>query len=149
MKNKEKSFSIEHVAGDGTTYRGSFTCKRLSIREKAQQGVRKAQLNGGMYLGENGHGIDDTTNFFNEMISLLEIAVVQAPVWWNLDELDDIDLIQKVFTEVFEHDNYFRLAGRSLRSFAEKGGAAASQESDSAGELREMVGAEIQSALEP
>jgi hypothetical protein len=117
MNNKGKlhTFSIDHESEDsGQSYNGTFTSKKLSILDQTKISRRKSELCGGMYCvrdddgNPTGRGIDEGTEFLNQMIGILEVAVVSHPVWWDLSELADEELLSKVFGEVMQFENSFR-----------------------------------------
>lgn len=150
-----KTVNIDFVSSvDDVRYQGNFTIKKLNIRDLAAVGVRKAQLNGGMYYdSENpGRGVDEQTDSFNNMVAHLELAVKQAPAWWDLDKLSDMQLVGRVFKEVIEFENSF--LRRSLaRESADGSGSGGSSENISSTNTdsgpRAVVGSEVQAALEP
>lgn len=150
-----KTVNIDFVSSvDDVRYQGNFTIKKLNIRDLAAVGVRKAQLNGGMYYdSENpGRGVDEQTDSFNNMVAHLELAVKQAPTWWDLDKLSDMQLVGRVFKEVIEFENSF--LRRSLeRETADGSGSGGSSENISSTNTdsgpRAVVGSEVQAALEP
>ncbi len=153
--NLTKTFAIDYVSEiDSTRYQGSFTIKKLSIRDLAALGVRKAQLSGGMYYDASnpGRGVDEQTDDFNNMIAHLELSVRQNPTWWDMDKINDVNLLGKVFKEVLEFENSFlrRAVERETanRDSAIRGSSDISNANSSAG-AREMVGQEVSAALEP
>lgn len=139
---------------DGRTYEGQFTSKKLSIMEISRLGVRKVQLNGGYYYDESrpGCGIEAHIDNMNSMLAHLELAVIQAPVWFNPEVLFDPSLIRAVYREVVKFENSFF---RSQRSEPESGRggpddrSGESQESGSAGRVEEVGGGEVQPSLDP
>ena len=153
------TFSIDHLSdADDRRYIGSFTSKKLTIRDLATIGVRKTQLNGGFHHDVNnpGRGVDESTDEFNSMLAHLEISIVKKPEWWNLDEVTDMELIGKVYKEVLTFENSF--LGRGGVESADGDGLGGSGEGDStpetpqselAGSPREVVDSEVQAALEP
>lgn len=150
-----KTFALDFTSiVEDRRYQGTFTIKKLGIREMGALGVRKAQLNGGMYFdAENpGRGVDEQTDSFNNMIAHLEIAIKQAPDWWNLDKLSDPQLIGKVFQEVLEFENSFlrRASDRDTNNGSSAGSSeeTVSQTNANRGTVT-MVGKEVQSSLEP
>jgi hypothetical protein len=136
-------------------YAGSFTTKKLSIRDMTIVGVRKVQLCGGMSYNpaKPGQGIDFATFQINGMIAHLEIALVESPKWFNMDELTDIEIMSKVFEEVISFENNFPGRGSDSAGGHKRGGAAESETpeggSDSAGSSAQVVGGEVQASLEP
>lgn len=149
------TFSIDiYSEVDEKRYTGSFTIKKMGIRDLAAMGVRKAQLNGGMhYDAENpGRGVDESTDNMNNMIATLEVTVKKAPEWWDLDNITDWDVVGKVFQEVVSFENSFlsRKADRALDGRDGEGsGEGDIPPADNAGGPRHVVGAEVQTALEP
>lgn len=111
-----KTFQIKYKNPDtGEVTTGQFTTKRLSVRDRGQIGVKKSQLNGGMYCvrddanNPTGQGIDEDTDYLNGMLAHLEICLIQRPDWWNLDELADLGLVQEVYQEVVDFEvSFFR-----------------------------------------
>jgi len=150
-----KTFSIDFMSDlEDRRYQGTFTVKKLGIREMGALGVRKSQLNGGMYYdSENpGRGVDEQTDDFNNMIAHLEISVKQHPDWWNLDKISDPQLIGKVFQEVLEFENSF-LRRASERKANNGTGAGSSEENvpqanSDRGSVT-VVDKEVRAALEP
>ena len=153
------TFNIDyHSEVDDRRYVGSFTCKKLSIRDMTVIGVRKAQLNGGLHYTANnpGHGVDADTDQLNGWLAHLEVCLLQTPKWWNLDEISDFDLVFKVYEEVMNFENTF--LGRGNRGTASREGPGGTGEGDSsqaedqadvAGTSRRLVEQEVQSALKP
>jgi hypothetical protein len=154
-QNLTKTFTIDYVSDyENHRYQGNFTIKKLSIRDIAALGVRKAQLNGGMYYDSNnpGRGVDEQTDDFNNMIAHLELSIKSSPPWWDLDKINDVNLLGKVFKEVLEFENSF--LRRAVERATNNGDGAGSgsgnvQETNPAGGARAVVGQEVQAALEP
>lgn len=152
-------FTIDYESPiDERRYKGKFVSKKLSIRDLAALGVRKVQLNGGMHHDrENpGHGVDEQTDEFNNMIAHLELSILEAPKWWVLEEITDIDLIARVYREVIAFENKFlgrrgggTPGGDDSDGGGQSGGEGDPSESDDAGGDPEVVDEEVQSALEP
>ncbi len=153
-------FSIEYQSEiDDRLYKGKFVSKKLSIRDLAALGVRKSQLNGGMHHDENhpGHGVDEYTDEFNKMVAHLDLSDLEAPKWWNLDEITDNDLVTLVYQEVISFENKF--LGRSDGDDAndggdsdggsETGGSPDPSDTANAGSSGDVVDEEVQSPLEP
>lgn len=154
------TFSIDYVSDqDDFRYTGNFTTKKLSIADMAALGVRKTQLNGGYHYSEGtpGMGVDAETDDFNAMIAHLEIALQDFPVWWDLSNISDIDLLGKVFQEVISHENSFLERRRRTDPTGEgsPNGAGEGDSPDSAegpragGVAGEMVDKEVLASLEP
>lgn len=152
-------FSIDYESPvDERQYKGKFISKKLSIRDLAALGVRKVQLNGGMHHDRDnpGHGVAEETDEFNNMIAHLELSILEAPKWWNLDEITDLELIARVYREVIAFENKFlgrRRGGNSGGDDSDGSGSSGGEgdpsESDDAGGDAEVVDEEVLTALEP
>ncbi|NJL53732.1 hypothetical protein HC928_00405 [bacterium] len=127
----------------------------MSIRDLAALGVRKAQLNGGMYYNDEspGRGVDESTDTFNSMIAHLEVAIKDAPPWWDLDKIADVDLVSKLYQEVLKFENSFLVRGTAGNKGSGQSGEGNSTknvaQADDAGGARQVVEQEVQAALEP
>lgn len=149
-----KTFNIDYVSPhDDLRYEGKFTTKKLSVRDRAQLGVRKTILNGGMHYDDDhpGQGVDADTNSFNNMIAHLELSIKDAPSWWNLDAISDVGLLVAVFKEVLDFENSFLHRGKPADNgtVSKANGEANTQGSNTAGAVVAVVGKEVQSALQP
>lgn len=150
-------FTIDYLGSDGRRMKGNFVSKKLAIRDIAALSVRKIQLNGGMHHDSStpGHGVDATTDNWNNMIATIEICLVETPQWWNLDELVDPELLALVYEKVVDFENTFleRLRKKNQAgkrdSVREGRSAPDSSEADEEGSFGEMVGDEVSDALEP
>ena len=137
-------------------YSGKFVSKKLSIRDIAALGVRKAQLNGGMHHDYNspGHGVDEQTDEFNNMVAHLELAIVEAPDWWDLDEITDVAILGIVYKEVISFENTF--LGRGSRDPADTGNehggtgeGSGSTDSPGTGDDRDPSALVVEEVLDP
>lgn len=139
---------------DNKTYEGQFTCKKLSVMEMSRLGVRKTQLNGGLHYDEDhpGQGIEEHIDSMNSMVAHLEVALVQYPLWFNLDQLIDPMILRLVYQEVAKFENnFFRLSRTSAepgRSGQDDSGGK-SQESGSAGLVAAVGREEVSASLDP
>lgn len=154
-QSKTHTFSIDFASTvDNKRYEGQFTCKRLSIRDVSALGVRKAQLNGGMYFDPRsaGRGVDEATDTFNNMIAHLEVALIKVPTWWDLDSISDMNLIGTVFQEVLKHEeSLFRAPGQTTNTHGsgEVGSGTQGTQTNSPGVTRSLVEQEVSAALKP
>jgi len=149
------TFSVD-VLTDRRRYAGTFTTKKLSIRDLTQLGVRKVQLNGGLHHDPNrpGQGIDAGTDELNSMIAHMELALTAAPDWWNLDDITDLSVLTSVYSEVISFENTF--LGRGKASGGAGSGGSSQEDSTSAqaqaspaGDSQPVVVEQVQAALEP
>lgn len=139
---------------DNQLYEGQFTTRKLSIRDVAAIGVRKAQLNGGYHYDENrpGLGIDEQTDWMNSMIAHLEISLIQAPIWFNLDEIMDAELLGAIFKHVMEFESsFFRSYGEDAAAprGGENVGSTSSEGARAAGHVEEVGRGQVQNSLDP
>ena len=150
-----KTFSVDFYSEiDNKRYTGEFTIKKMSIRDLAALGVRKSQLNGGMYFDSNnpGRGVDEGTDDLNAMIAQLEISVKKAPAWWDLDNLADNMLIGQVYKEVLTFESSFlnRNATRASDSGSGEGRSEGSvSETNTSGGHGPVVESKVPASLEP
>lgn len=149
------SFSVD-IKTPYKRYEGPFTCKKLSIRETASVGVRKAQLTGGYhYDADNpGSGIDYATDELNAIIAHLELAIIDAPTWWDLDEIADIRVVRAVYQEVLSFEmSFLGLGEKAPDRGSSRGSEADSPKTETRPDTNRpakvVVDEEVQSSLEP
>lgn len=162
MLKKLHTFSIDHASTiDNQHYVGQFTCARITVMSRSKISIRKSQLCGGMYCvrDDNGNptglGIDEETEGLNYMLAVLDVALVQKPEWFKLEEISDEGLLIKVFKEVMAFDNSFRVSGGTTTQ-ANSGsvdssqgtGAAQHQVSNHNAPVKKMVDEQVQAALD-
>lgn len=152
--SRVKDFFINWTFADGRSVEGTFTAKKLSIKATAAIQVRKVQLNGGFYFDEKkpGTGIDEETDWTNYMIAHLEQSLIRKPTWWNLDEIDDVNLLLDVFKKIAEFENSFtsplRGAAVSVQGSQADSGSS-NQGSGAAGHTTPMGRGEVPPSLDP
>lgn len=151
-----KVFHLDYVSeDDDSRYQGAFTVKRLSIRDKSAVAVRNVQLNGGMHSEGNGRGVDLSTDNWNFMIATLEVSLVAAPKWWNLDEIYDMGLVQAVYAEVRDFHNTFLTKRNKVQqssgisTASQEGSGAETSSSNGSRESSTLVGDEVRYELDP
>jgi hypothetical protein len=149
------TFHIDYLSEvDGMRYEGSFTTKKLSIRDIAALGSRKSQLGGGMHHDPNfpGKGLDADTDSMNQTVAFLEIAIQKAPPWWNLDNITDTDLLAKIYEEAFSFETSFlrgKQQGEESGRAGEAGSPSTTDGANNGGNSGSLVGEEVQAALKP
>lgn len=152
---RTNQFYIKHTSNtDGRVYEGQFTSKKLSIKELAQMGVRKAQLNGGYHFDPDkpGNGIDEQTDMLNNMLAHLEVALIQWPMWFNLDEIYDAELLGQVYGKVAEFESQFFRSNRGQSAGPGSGqndSSGEGQKSRAAGSVEAVGRDQISSTLDP
>ena len=151
----QDQFNIDFVSKvDGKRYHGQFTVKKLSIKDIGQIGVRKTQLNGGFHHDPTtpGSGVPPQTDWLNQMIAYLEIALVQMPFWFDLDQIYDPDLLGEIFKNATEYENnFFRTdRGQDVAPGSSKDDSSGeSEESGSTGYVAPVVGDQVPNSLDP
>lgn len=156
-QKRVESFHIDYYSDiDEMRYQGAFTIKKLSLADIAALGVRKAQLNGGMYHDPDrpGQGVDFITDDFNAMLAHLELSVTASPKWWALDTIADPELLNLVYLEVTKFEDSFLHRKRNQANSESVAGHSRSGEADQeethrSGDTSEVVGNEVFAALEP
>ncbi len=155
MSSNTKMFNID-IVSEGTRLQGTFVCKRLSIMDRSRVNARMLQLNGGFHVTEDNPsmGPTDFMDNINSAIATLEVALVKAPAWWNLDNISDINVLAAVTKEVTAFENSFRpgwspeVENGSVQSGQGERGAQ-SAASNNAGSATAVVGKEVSDSLEP
>lgn len=157
MDNLQHTFTVDvYSEEDDRRYQGTFTTKKMSIRDMGQLGVRTSQLCGGLHYDPSapGQGLDFTTYRINNMMAQVEVSIVKAPDWWNLDTLTDLAVLSAVYKEVADFEATFRRSGKADRGAghnagSQAGGQAEASGTNPGGHSQQVVGSEVQSALEP
>lgn len=138
---------------DGRVYEGQFTVRKLSLRDITMLGVRKVQLNGGYHYDERnpGQGIEEHVDSMNAMVAHLELALVQQPVWFNLAELYDAELLAKLYFQVMDFENNFfrRRDEAGPRGGVPTGSSPANNGSVTNRPVTEVGGGEVPPSLDP
>lgn len=101
---EEYTFDFEWKNGSGKAWKGQFTNKILTIRERQLVGLLRARLAGGMPI----EALDETTNDINLMVSHMSYSLVTKPDWAeDLTALTDVRLLTELYLEVLTHENHF------------------------------------------
>jgi len=153
--SRTKTFQFRYESDlDGQIYEGTFTCRKLSVRDLTQMGVRKVQLNGGFHYDDSnpGCGIEPHIDGMNAMIAHLEICIVQAPFWFKIEEIFDPKLLNEVYMKVAEFENsFFRRPGGQVQPgySSQNVSSAAGQNTGSTGSVTPMGGGQIPPSMDP
>ncbi len=143
---------------DDCTYEGPFKITKLSINGFNKQQIRKMHLNGGYHHDADnpGAGISKGLDLFNDMLAHLEVAVLEAPDWWDLDNITDVGLINAVHKEVIVFENSFPGKGRraengggEVTGSGEASSSGTSQTSQPREDVRAVVDQQVSSPPEP
>ncbi len=151
-----KTFNIDYTSDvDDVRYQGSFTTKKLSIADTSAVGVRKSQLNGGMYHHPDrpGMGVDEDVDNINAMIAHMQISLVTTPKWWDINTLPDMGLLSEVYKEVAAFENSFHNRRKPTADNGRVGPSETNSNSDisqtnSTRESRTLVESQVQDPFE-
>lgn len=90
---------------NGVQKTGVFVGKYLSLMERIKIGSIRAKL----LDGAPSESLDPYTDNIVFMVAYLTVALVKQPTWFKLEELDDISILQQLYTEIDEFNQSFRL----------------------------------------
>lgn len=148
-------FNIDYLSkADGKRYRGKFTTKKLSIMDISRVQVRTLQLNGGYHYDNKkpGIGVTESQAMTSNIIAHLEVSLVQAPNWWDLENIIDIELVTHVYEKVSDFetgvDSPLQGAVVDTGSGQEDSGQK-SQGSGAVGRSTKMGGGEVLPSMDP
>lgn len=88
----------------GKNKTGTFTFRYPSIMDKVQIGVARAK----MLDGAAEQSVDNYTSNFSYMICYIGKLCIKQPGWFNLNVIDENDIIQDLFKEVTQWVDNFR-----------------------------------------
>jgi hypothetical protein len=102
---RDYPFDFDWVDGRGKHWRGKFTNHVLNMREKQLVGVMRARMAAGMSFDS----LDPFTAEINLMIAHMTYSLDEdRPTWAkDLQKIDDIRLLQELYTEVANHEAIF------------------------------------------
>jgi len=158
--NNVHTFQIDIVDEDtGTRLQGTFTTRRMSIKDIGAVGVKKTQLCGGMYCvrddngAPTGQGIDEETEWLNGMIAHLEICLMQKPIWFKLEDITNIEIVRAVYAEVMKFENSYKSRRRPAADQGSDGvrpqeGVAQPAQANTGSAPTPVVGQKVSSALD-
>lgn len=102
--NKEFTFQFKWKDTAGKVWKGEFTNKILTIRDRQHVGITRAKLAGGL----DYRSIDPLTEEINLITAHLMYSLTKTPEWAkDLMALEDVSLLQALYTEVASHEAYF------------------------------------------
>lgn len=145
-------FQIDHDSeSDDMGYHGTFSCKKLSVRDYSKIQVEKSRLNGGMHHDPEkpGYGVSEDTDGLNHMFAHLKVSLTSTPDWWDLDTIGDMELVTKVYAEVATFEATFRNRGNVPDRSSTEEGSSTSSGPVSGGDAGQVVGEEVPAALQP
>lgn len=83
---------------------GTFVFHYPSLMEQIRIGTIKAQLLDGVPV----ESVDTATNVAAFMMATLRVVLDSAPEWFNLDTVDDLEVLSRVFNEYAQWRESFR-----------------------------------------
>lgn len=101
---REYTFDFRWKDGRGKVWAGKFTNRVLNIRDRQLMGIMRSNLAAGI----SPTNLDALTAEINLMVSHLSFSLVSRPKWAeDLLALDDVRLLQEIYTEVVSHESTF------------------------------------------
>ena len=102
---KKYPFDFEWTDENGKVWKGHFVNQILDIRTRQLVGVQRARF----ALGMPVESLDELTQEINLMVAHLTLSLTEKPVWAeDLLAMDDVRLLQEIYTEVLAHEARFR-----------------------------------------
>ena len=99
---REKTFYINFYSKVlGVEYKGEFTATRPNVIQNMEIEGRKSRILGGHYYDSRnpGCGVSPMAAAMSEMIAFLQLCLTDYPDWWNEGEVDDPEIIWKIYEE--------------------------------------------------
>ena len=101
-------FALDFTDARGHRWDGQFETHILSINERAQVGLAKSRLAGGIPISS----LDGETGLILEMQAHLAVALTKWPPWADeLGKLRNVNLLGAIYEEVVKHEDRFWLTG--------------------------------------
>lgn len=101
---REYTFNFNWTSPAGKNYKGEFTNRILTIRDKQGVGLMRAKLAGGMAY----EAMDPVTIEINLIIAHLTFSLIKRPSWADdLLGLTELSLLQEIYVEVASHEAIF------------------------------------------
>lgn len=118
----KKTHTVEKVYKiGGREFRGKFTFKLLTIKDRVKVNSRTKQLIKEAGLENIDISLDDLSKIIEKAkldmdymnyvilnsVALLEVAIVEKPDWFNLDEIYDLNILLDLVNEYMNFENFF------------------------------------------
>lgn len=100
------------------TFIGKFKFHSPTVMERMRIGVAKSQL----LQGLEGH-VDVMTDNIAHMSATLAVVIDDAPTWFNLDEIYEYEVLERVYDKYFEWNSSFRKASDQSNDAENSGGS--------------------------
>lgn len=89
---------------DMNGYQGEFVVKYPSLKDKMNVGILRSKLTGGVPIQQ----LDVLTDNISYMSATLMVVTISAPKWFDIEIMDDYEVLDYVFTEYNNWVNSFR-----------------------------------------
>lgn len=100
---KEFNFEIEaEIDGEKTT--GEFTSRYPTVIDSINIDIEKSRI----LRGADPDTLYTSTLQIAEMLAYCKYVLIKKPEWFNVEEIDDIDLLMEVYSKAREHELSFR-----------------------------------------
>lgn len=96
---KESSYDV-----DKNGFTGTFSVKYPSLMEKMRIGTLRAQY----LMGMPSSSVDVITDNIAFMTATLNVVVTDAPKWFDLNKMDDYEVLEAIFEPYKEWSDTFR-----------------------------------------
>lgn len=104
LQNKTATLHVKYVDARGKVYEGDFTNTILTIKQRIQVDVARAQLSGGVnpeVMGQRAFGL-----LF--AICWMQVSITAGPEWVkNLGDSTEEDLVEAIWEQVSRHEDTF------------------------------------------
>ena len=92
------------IVVDMNGYSGEFVLKYPSLKDKMDIGILRSKLTGGVPTQQ----LDVVTDNIAYMAATLIIVTVSAPDWFDIEIMEDYNVLDYIFTEYTKWTNSFR-----------------------------------------
>ena len=100
----EHSFALEYTDQRGRVWRGNFTTKILSVKDRMTLGMTKSRLGAGL----SPQQIDTPTDQIMEIVAHLSVSLSVMPKWAeDLMSVYDLGVLGAIYEEVVTHEARF------------------------------------------
>lgn len=109
LDKKKYAFTIDYKGCGRSIVAAPFVNKILTSNEKIERDIHEARLRGGMAF----ESFSPDAKLRQQMIAHLVQSLVERPDWAkSLGDIEDINLIMKIYEEVMKHEDTFRESGK-------------------------------------
>ena len=121
---------VDYRLGNGTRYTGTFTHRVPTILDQQRMGV----LAGVRRRHLPPEALDDFTNRLVDQAAYIAATYTETPGWFDVDQILDPAMLEKLYEEGRRHDSQFLGACRDLAQGEEEGGGPEGEAQEGVGE---------------